>query len=296
MKYCPFCGAALSDGASFCIYCMRALTEKRALPSVVGSRRKKKRLRTVALILAAVLFAGALGGAGLGLITAGGKKMNLAPDPNDPRTRVYADVSVFKQSYHYPIVHSGTRPWSEEWDGVWPWEPWDLTLDRTENGWACYTCPGIFQNELPQIFFKLDGTAVLIALNAIRQDERGRVGEITEHFSRFMYRAETGGIRLYEMLNPTPAASFIPDECNPVQLSVSDYSPIERLGITKPGGDVYKDKTTEPSKCACFYRSFTFPELGEDNRFFEFDRVRVDGDEVLHDYFFYFTFGEEILP
>ena len=101
---------------------------------------------------------------------------------------------------------------------------------------------------------------------------------------------------LTEFLYPSPAAGFIPDESVPIQMALSDYSLIERLGIVKTGEDHFKNDTTDPARCACFYRTVSFWQFMEQNRFFEFHRQRYKGGETLHDYFFYFTFGEAEIP
>ena len=38
---CPYCGAEIHEGASFCLYCMHALTEKKDIPAMVPRRHSR---------------------------------------------------------------------------------------------------------------------------------------------------------------------------------------------------------------------------------------------------------------
>ena len=289
MKGCPFCGAAIREDASFCVYCMKELNTKERLTPLASGRRKK-RLRMICLILTGVLLIGAAGGTGLHLLLKemGAKgSVSLAPDPDDPRVGIYADKNRFERSYLYPVAYDSD-------EDSYCWEPWELSQEQSRNGWVEYSCPSRFQNEKPRICFKLDGTAVLVILYAVRGEDAQTRMDVTDHLSRFIYVNATGEYddqKLFEYLMAPPGAGYVPYELLPVPMSVSDYSPVERLGI---GEDPYKD--AGDSRRASFYRTTSFPEFGEDNRFFEFTRERYEDGEKLTDYFFYFTFGEDVIP
>lgn len=320
MKSCPNCGAQLPDDASFCVYCMRELTEKEAVRTL-ASRRRKKRVRIVCLILAGTLLFAA--GTATGLLLGGAPAKEpepavtattgtavltetptadtaeetetlvpgpLEPDPDDPRTKVYANVEWFRGSagcYDPPFGYDENA-----------WEPWNMTMDWATDTWACYSCPGVFRNERPRIYFKLDGTEVLVVLNAVCIDEQIHDSEVLYHLSQFIYtRAAQGTLedqkKLYDFVSGIDPAGGMDLSSTPIRMNVADYSILERLHI---GQDEYKEEVTDLSKCSCSYQTTSFPDFGEDNRFFRFSRVRYRGGEYLDDVFYYFTFGGDNVP
>ena len=315
MKSCPFCGASLPDEASFCVYCMKELTEKKPLRAL-AFRRGKRRLQISALILAGALLFGA--GVGTGALLRGGKSAEtsevtkepeskttqaeaakttedvipgpLEPDPDDPRTKVYATVQWFRNS---------AGSWNPTYGyDEFAWEPWDMTMEWTSNTWSCYSCPGAFRSERPRIYFKLDGTEVLVALFDTSANEQIHDDELVQHLSKFIYtRAAQGGaedqVRLYDFVKGIAPQGGQDESAEPILMNVKEYSLLERLHIEE---DEYKDEYTDLNKCRCAYQTAGFPEFGEDNRFFRITRSRYYGGEYSVDIFYYFTFGEDKVP
>lgn len=269
MKNCPYCGTALPDESSFCLYCMRELDEKTPL----APPRARRKARRAAWIASALIAFVALASIFLVLT----QKKELVPDPNDPRTKVYADVNLFR------LNGEGTSD---------AWSPENLIFLSENSEWRIYSCPAAFQNCVPKVYFKKDGTDVIVALNdlildssrAWRFDEQSGLVSIMESIGDYLYREQSVNMRQACQLREDLNEAF--RDCPSKR-----YSLLERLGA---GEDPFIHTGSIRSN---EYLTDTWEEIGENNRYFYFQRVRlVSEEEARLDAIFYFTFGSEDLP
>ena len=271
MKTCPHCGAPWTDEAAFCVYCMQGLSEKKEAPLPVSRKRGRRRLAAVGAASLLVIL-GALAALFAFLKS---REVPVEPDPEDPRVGVYADAALFRER-------------GEDTGGAW--RPEALTFQSENRLWRRYTCPADLAACVPEVYFKRDGTEVLVALEdlildssrAWRFDEQSEMVDLMGSLGQFICPSCPVDLTFAFQTNPEL-------ENNPAFSAEPDYDLVRRLGAG--------EKDLAGTALSCWYRTLSLKALAPGARVFYVSRIReVSENEGRLDVYFYFAFGGEELP
>ena len=292
MKPCPHCGAPLTDEALFCIYCMNEVEEKAPL-APAKDRKRKMRVFTFAvsagaavIALCAVLLLLHLPKntpAQPGAVSEDAPAASAEEAVNPEHVAVYSDAQRFRSKGGFTSD---------------VWFPEKLTLAGETDRFLIYTCPGDFMSCTPTVYFKKDGTDVIVALfdlfmdqaDAFLFDEQSKLIDLIQNLQEYVY--QKAPVKLdYFIRRISPSTGFEDRSYSEIMIDDKNYDLLSRVGA---GKDEYADRSDSSSNWS--YLTTTWDGIGSDNRFFYFNRTRFISGEGRIDAILYFTFGGEELP
>ena len=162
---CPFCGAELRSGASYCVSCMRPLQERRMIPAKKRTGKPVRQLWTALAVLAglsvlaAVFFAAVL------------PALRKRSSPELP------------SAAEFRVLAAGA---SEERQEIWTREA--FSLQGQEKGYSVYETMTPAAEEPLRIAFSRDGKSLLFALADVTADESEEAMKLVETTFSAVYR------------------------------------------------------------------------------------------------------------
>ena len=164
---CPFCGALLPRGASFCTACMRPLTERLTIPA--KKRRISRRTRVLYYVLGVILFLAAAGVLCFFL---------LRPSEEQKLSLEIPSVSEFRR------LAAGAS--EEEMRQIWSQEA--FTRKMQEGKFSIYETNADFLEEPLRIAFSDDGKCLFAAICGFLPEDTEKAGKLAESLFSAVYR------------------------------------------------------------------------------------------------------------
>ncbi len=164
---CPFCGAQLQKGASYCIFCMRPLHERRII-----SAKKRRTSRPVRMLLTMLSVLAAL------LLALAAFFFLIRPSLLPKASLDLPSPAEFR------VLAAGA---SDE-DSVMLWSQDAFVLKSGENGFSCYETQTSLSEEPLRAAFSDDGKCLYIALAEIPDDSAEESADLLKTVFSAVYR------------------------------------------------------------------------------------------------------------
>lgn len=163
---CPFCGASLREGASYCVSCMRPLQERRIIPM---KKRTGKPVRQLWTALGIFVLLAALAAVFFTTVLPLLRKKSAQELPSAAEFRVLA---------------AGAS--EEEWQKIWSQEA--FTLQKQEGGFSVYEAVTPVSKEPLRAAFSEDGKCLLFALTDVTADDSADAMKLLKTAFSAVYR------------------------------------------------------------------------------------------------------------